>query len=109
MMDTVVDIYELSTGTKKTYNLTQELVRAFILPATNESIAMYDNMPQGQSYEFRIMSDSIPNLRQQTKLVVHYSQMSDFTDGDTFVTVADTKRTRIMGKYYLTGMCYKAE
>ena len=109
MMDTVIDIYELSGTLKQTYSKTQELVRAFILPATNESLAMYENMPQGQSYAFKIESDRVQSLKQASKLIVHYSQMSDFSDGDCFITVADAKRTRILGKYYLTGMCYKTE
>jgi hypothetical protein len=109
MMETVVDIYQFSTGSKKSYSVTNEGITAWIVPASNEAIAMIDNMPQGQPFEFRVLSDDIETLKQQSKFVVVASQLSGFTDGDIFYTIADTKRQFISGRYYLVGMCYKAE
>jgi hypothetical protein len=107
-METIIDIFELTGTTKnKSYTKSYSGIKAWILPASNESIAMYDNMPAGQEYQFRILSDNIINLDEQSKLVVLDSQVSDFNAGDSFTTVVRTKRQRVAGKFYLLGMCYK--
>lgn len=110
MMETIVDIYEFSgTNTNDAYTKTQTAVKAWIFPATNESIALYEGMPQGQEFEFRIVSDDITGLKPQSKMIVVNSQISGFATSDKFITVTATKRVHLMGKNYLTGLCYKAE
>jgi len=109
MMETIVDVYQLTgTNKNKKYAIAYEEIKAWILPASNESVALYDSMPQGQEYQFRIMSDNITEIDEQSKLIVKDGQVTGFDVGDTFITVVRTKRQRIMGKFYLLGMCYKA-
>ena len=109
-MDTIIDIYELQgINTNRAYSKTQSNIRGWIVPASTESIALYEGMPQGQEFEFRILSDDITGIRAQGKLVVVNSQVSGFSNGDTFITVANARRVRIMGRNYLTGICYKTE
>jgi hypothetical protein len=109
MMDTIVDVYELGTGKKKEYAKSYSGVTAWIVPATNESIALFDNMPQGPAYEFRIIDTEVPNLREQSMLTVTDSQMTGFTEGDIFITIANTRRVCFNSTFYLVGMCYKAD
>jgi len=107
-MDTIIDIYELGgVNTNKAYTKTQSNIRAWIVPASNESIALYEGMPQGQEFEFRILSDDITGIKAQGKLVVVNSQVSGFSTNDTFITVTNARRVHIMGRNYLTGVCYK--
>jgi hypothetical protein len=108
MMESIIDIYQM-TGQQKSrsYQLTDSKVRAWIIPASNEAVAMYDNAPQGQLFQFRIVSEDISNLVEQSKFVVVYSQISDLIEGDIFITIAGTKRIGIQGKNYLIGTCYK--
>lgn len=109
MMETFVDIYELSgENTSRDYVLVYQNVKVWIIPASNEAIALYDNLPQGQSYSFRIISDDLPNIAEQSKMVVIDSQWSGFEEDDTFITVTQTKRQHIAGRNYLSGLCYKS-
>lgn len=109
-METIVDIYQFSgTNVNKSYSKTNTSVRAWIIPASNETVALYDGMGSGQMFSFRILADDIANLKQQSKLQVVDSQVSGFTNKNVFITIGDTKRQRIMGRFYLTGVCYKSE
>lgn len=108
-METIVDIYELTgDNTDRNYKLVYESVKIWIIPASNEAIALYDNLPQGQTFSFRIISDDVPNIAEQAKFVVIDSQWSGFTEDDAFITVTQTKRQHIAGRNYLSGLCYKA-
>ena len=109
MMETIVDIYEMSgTSKNRSYTKVYSNVKTWIVPASNESIALYDGMPQGQEYSFRILPDYIPAIKEQSKFIVKDSQLSGFSTGDVFITVVGAKRQRIMAKFYHTGMCYKS-
>lgn len=110
MIETIVDIYQLSgTNVNKSYSKTNSSIRAWIISASNETVALYDGMGSGQMFSFRIVSDDVSNLAQQSKLIVVDSQVSGFEEDNVFITIGDTKRQRIMGKFYLTGVCYKSE
>jgi len=110
MMETIVDIYQLSgTNTNKAYTKTNDDVRVWIIPASNETVALYDGMGSGQMFSFRVMADDIANLAQQSKFIVVDSQVTGFSTNNVFITIGDTKRQRIMGRFYLVGVCYKSE
>ncbi|RMD67349.1 MAG: hypothetical protein D6822_08425 [Cyanobacteria bacterium J149] len=109
-MDVLVTIDQLAgTSDNQTYSTTNTNVRAIIIPASNEAVALYENMPQGQMYQFRILSDDIGNLKQQSRITITDAQSSVLSNGDVFITINDTKRTRASGKHYLIGLCYKQE
>jgi len=106
-METIIDIYELSgNDNNRAYILKYSQVRAWILPASNEAVAMYDNLPQGQMYQYRILDEDVENINEQAKLVISESQMSGFDNGDSFITVTSPKKAILGGKRYLSGMCY---
>lgn len=110
MMDVLATISQLQGGsTNQSYVVTDSNTRIYIVPASNEAVALYDGMPQGQAYQFKIKSDTINNLQQQSKITVTDGQVSDLETGDIFITMTDTKRTRIGGRFYLLGLCYKKE
>lgn len=110
MIETIIDIYQLTgTNINKDYSKTNSNIKAWIIPASNDTVALYDGMGSGQLFSFRIMSDDIKNLSQQSKLMVVDSQVSGFELDDVFITIGDTKRQRIMGRFYLVGTCYKSE
>jgi len=110
MMDVLATISQLSgSSTNQSYSITNTNARIVLIPASNEAVALYQAMPQGQMFQFNIVSDTIDNLKQQSKITVTAKQVSDFENGDIFITMTDTKRTRIGGKFYLTGLCYKKE
>lgn len=107
MMEVLAKIEELTgTSTNKEYTQTHTDLRILIIPASNESVAFFSEMPSGQPYQFTIISDTVPNLKEQSRITVTDAQVSDFTVNDVFITIGDTKRTRLGGKFYLTGMCY---
>jgi hypothetical protein len=79
------------------------------MPSSNETVALYDGMGSGQMFSFRIITNDIDNLAQQSKFIVIDSQVSGFETDNVFITIGDTKRQRIMGRFYLMGVCYKSE
>jgi hypothetical protein len=110
MMDVLASISQLQgDSTNQSYVITDSDVRIYIIPASNEAVALYDGMPQGQSFQFKIKSDTIDNLKQASRITVTDGQVSDLTTGDKLITMTDTKRTRIGGRFYLMGLCYKEE
>lgn len=110
MMEIIVDIYQLAgANTNKAYTKTNSSVKSWIIPASNDTVALYDGMGSGQLFSFRIISSDISNLKQQSKLQVVDSQISGFEVKNVFITIGDTKRQRVMGQFYLTGTCYKTE
>lgn len=110
MMDLLATIEQFSgSSTGQSYSTTNTNVRMYLTPASNEAVALYEQMPQGQMFSFSILSDDIGNLKQQSRITVTSPQVSGFETGDVFITLTDTKRARIGGKFYLSGLCYKKE
>lgn len=109
MMEVLATINEL-TGTSDDQEYTQSYaeVRVLLIPASNEAVAMYE-MPQGQNFEYKIVDNDIPNLKQQAEIVVTAPQASGLSTNDKFITVGSSKRTRLGGRFYLVGVCYKKE
>ena len=109
-METIIDVYQLEgTNTSKAYSKTNSDLRVWIVPASNETVALYDGMGSGQMFSFRIISNEVANLAQQSKFIVVDSQVSGFEEDNVFITIGDTKTQRIMGRFYTTGVCYKSE
>lgn len=109
-MDAIVTISEYQgTVDGLSYSPSHTDVRVQFVPATHELYALYEQMPQGQGYEFRVLSDTIGNLKPQAKLVVTDPQVSGYAVDDTFITITDTKRMRLGGRFHLVGICYLAE
>jgi len=109
MLETIVDVYELSgTNINKEYQLSYEFVKIYIVPASNESTALYSDMASGQLHNFRLINSNI-QISQQTKFVVRQSQMNDYPENTVFITIGDVKRQRVGGNFYTTGSCYQSE
>jgi hypothetical protein len=109
MMETIIDIYQMSGQASRAYKESPDYtdIRAWILPASNETVAMYEGVPQGQMFQFRIIGNDIEGIAQQSKLKIIESQISGFKNGDEFITIGDVKTSSISGNTYITGTCYK--
>ena len=109
MLETIVDIHQLTgSNINKEYALTDESIKTYIVPSSNESIALYEDMASGQLFSYRIINANVV-ITPQTKFIVKASQMSDFDEDSVFITVGDMKRQRIGGNFYISGTCYKSE
>lgn len=109
MMETIVNIYELAGTGSRAYPTSPDYtdVRAWILPASNETVAFYENAPQGQLFQYKIIGGDISSIAQQAKFIVVDSQISGFNENDEFITFGDAKLANIGGITYITGVCYR--
>lgn len=108
--DVLVDIYEhKTTAGVQAYTRVQQNVRALILPASQETIALYENAPVGQTFEFLIQSDAVTAIKGQSKLTVVSPQASGIAQNQDFITINNAQKVRVGGRNTLTGVCYQAE
>jgi len=105
-MEIIADIYQFQTANQKdTYSKAFSDVRITIAPASNESIAMYENMPQGQTFTYSI-ENQVTGIKDQSKIIVTDGEFSGFPVNTEFYTVTAPKIANIGGVQYLTGLCY---
>lgn len=108
--DVLVDIYEHRTATGvQSYTRVQQNVRALLVPASQETIALYENAPVGQTFEYLIRSDAVTAIKAQSKIRVVTPQASGIAQNQDFITINDAQKVRVGGRNTLTGVCYQAE
>lgn len=107
-MEAIVSVRAF-TGTTTSRTLTKVFthVRAVIGSARVETMAMLENVPTGQVYEFTITDHRITGIPDGAELTVTNPQTSGFEVGDIFIVVGKTQRQRMMGRFYIVGVCYK--
>lgn len=108
--DVLVDIYQIAT-TEGQQNFTRihQNIRVILVPASQETIALYENAPVGQTYEYLIRSDAVTSLKSNSKLRVVSPQRSGIAQNKDFITINDAQIANMGGRLSLTGVCYQTE
>lgn len=108
--DVLLDIYQITTvqGVQN-YARVYQNVRAILIPASQETLALYENAPVGQTYEYMIRIDAVTTLKGQSKLKVITPQRSGIAENQEFITINDAQRMNMGGRITLTGVCYQTE
>ena len=110
MTNVVITISEMSgSSTSRTYTTVYDNVRCILTPARPEMLALYDNAPIGQSYEFLITDGRVTKIKDQSKFVIDKNQKSGFCVGDSFITLSTAQQQRQGGRFVIAGLCYKTE
>ncbi len=99
------------TGTADSKSFTNLVtnLKALILPASNDILALYPDLPAGQSYSFFINSDSLAELPAESQLIVTDAMGSELAVNDTFSVLGMTRKHKAMRNVIYTGTCVKKE
>lgn len=84
-------------------------VKALITPASNEILALYPDLPAGQSYSFVINSDTITEIPAESEFTVTDNMTSELANSDVFTVLGLTRRNKVMRNFIYTGTCVKKE
>lgn len=108
--DVLVDIYQI-TSTEGTQNYTRvyQNIRLILVPASQETIALYENAPVGQTFEYMMRSDAVTSLKGGSKFRVVAPQRSGIPQNKDFITINDAQVMNMGGRLSLTGVCYQTE
>jgi len=93
---------------KKMSSLVTDL-RALILPAGTEVLAMYPDLPIGQSFSFVFINDAITSLPPESEITVIDAMGSELTANDVFITNGDTRKNKLAGQIYWSGVCVRKD
>lgn len=102
-----VDVYRL-TGNQdsKTQVLVYEDVRVLIVPATNEMIAIYGDMPNGGLQSF-LFKNEVEGISPEDKLVVKNPHGVGAVAGDEYIVRGVTRDMTIMSQHLIEGVCVR--
>lgn len=112
MTNCIVTIRSFS-GTKDNKTLTAltggSSIRALIVPASTEVVAMYPDLPIGQSFAYTIISDAFTNLTPESEIKVTDAMGSELTVNDIFIVQGDNRKNKIAGQVWHTGVCVRKD
>ena len=93
----------------KSYSALATAIRALILPASNEILALYPDLPAGQSFSFVINSDALAELPAESEMVITDAMSSELAVNDTFSVLGMTRKNKVMRNFLYSGTCVKKE
>lgn len=107
MNQNVVITIQTITGASNDKDFTSRdtLVRAFIAPASTETLALYPDVPSGKLYEYQVI-DEVASIPPGSKLLVTDDLNSVFSISDSFLTVGESRLFKRLGRTNQTGLCY---
>lgn len=106
----LVTIKKISgSADNKSYTTLATGIKALILPASNEILALYPDLPSGQSYSYIINSDSLTELPAECELTITDSMTSELANNDSFTVLGLTRKNKVMRNILYSGTCIKKE
>ena len=82
-------------------------LNAYLNPADNKVLALYPDLPVGQTFAYIIVNDTIDNLPPESEIEVTGADTSGLTVGDKFQTLELAKKSILFGQTIFTGLCVK--
>lgn len=93
------------SSSSKSYQQVYEEIRMTLVPASNETMAFYENAPVGQMYEFQTKDQSVAEIPDQSKIVITDPENCGLNENDSLTTIGKSQRMRLGGKFYIQGVC----
>lgn len=84
-------------------------VRALIVPAGTEVVALYPDLPIGQSFSYTIISDAFTNLTPESEIKVTDAMGSELAVNDTFIVQGANRKNKIAGQVWHSGVCVRKD
>lgn len=106
----IVTIKNMS-GTKdsKSLNSLSTDVRALILPAGNDIMALYPDYPIGQTFSYIIVSDTLGAILPEAEIKVTDAMIGELAVNDTYIVRGDNRKNKVAGQMYHTGVCVRKD
>jgi len=103
----IVTINQLTgNATSKTFTATTTGIRATIIPASQETLAFYPELPVGQAYTV-IINGQITSLSPEAELVVTDVEDSPLTLNDKFQIKGIARKDKVMGNILFSAVAVK--
>lgn len=104
----IVTINEL-TGDEdeKTFTNTTTGIRAIIIPASQETLALYPELPVGQAYSISITDKGLTSLSSEAELVVTAVEGGILAVNDKFQIKGISRKDKIMGVTFFSAVAVK--
>lgn len=110
MTNCIVTIKKISgSADNKSYATLATGLKALLTPVSNEILALYPDLPAGQSYSFVINSDSLTELPAESELSVTDAMGSELAVGDIFSVLGISRKNKAMRNIIYSGTCIKKE
>ncbi len=93
----------------KSFTTLASNVRALITPVSNEILALYPDLPAGQSYSFVINSDYFSDIPSESEFTVTDNMTSELNNNDVFSVLGITRKNKVMRNLIHSGTCIKKE
>jgi hypothetical protein len=104
----IVSLSKLSgNASEKKFASLATSVRATILPASNELVSMYPDVPIGQSYLVVINSNALTELPAETEILVTDAEGGALAINDKFQVREVTRKQKVMGNTLWTCFAVK--
>lgn len=84
-------------------------IRALLVPTSTEVMAMYPDLPVGQSFSYTIISDAFTNLTPESEIKVTDAMGSELAVNDTFIVQGDNRKNKIAGQIWHSGVCVRKD
>ena len=82
----------------KSFSTSIANIRATVIPASQETLALYPELPVGQTYTIIINDNALTmNLQPESEFIITDAQDSAFAVNDTFQLRGQARKDKIMG------------
>ena len=97
------------TAASKSFTTLATGIKALVTPASNEILALYPDLPAGQSYSFVINSDTVTDIPAESEFIVTDAMGSELAVNDSFTALGMTRKNKVMRNFVHIGTCVKKE
>ncbi len=82
-------------------------LKAVIIPAGDQILALNPELPVGQGYSFVILSDTLSSILPESEIDVTTAMNSDLTTLDVFIVKGVPRKNKVLGQVHFSGTCIK--
>jgi hypothetical protein len=97
------------SGNQNSKSLVTQLtaVNALILPASDQVLALYPNLPIGQTFSLVVMTDGITSLPTESELSITDAMQSELVIGQKFSVKDEARKNKVNGQFIFTAMAVR--
>jgi hypothetical protein len=82
-------------------------LKAVIIPAGDQILALNPELPVGQGYSFVVLSDILNKILPESEIDVTTAMNSDLSTSDVFIVKGMPRKNKVLGQIHFSGTCVK--